>query len=134
MVQLSPAKRLSAADYLARWQDSLFPQSFETFLRPFMRSLQVGWYCIISQICACSTTAVMPIVLAVVSAASKLSMALMSMVVRCVRAAAAAFCHASREHRIGVQGLLQRFHLQGHCRLLQNTWLTTGLHLISSQS
>ena len=46
MVQLSPAKRLSAADYLARWQDSLFPQSFESFLRPFMRSLQVGWHCI----------------------------------------------------------------------------------------
>ena len=51
MVQLSPAKRLSAADYLARWQDSLFPQSFETFLRPFMRSLQVGWYCMVLSLC-----------------------------------------------------------------------------------
>ena len=95
MVQLSPAKRLSAADYLARWQDSLFPQSFETFLRPFMRSLQVGWR---QQASACSTTIKAP----VLTAASKLYMALISMALRCIQAAAAAFAHASRESKGGV--------------------------------
>ena len=79
MVQLSPAKRLSADDYLARWQDSFFPQSFETFLRPFMRTLQVGWWCISScESCACSITAVTPMILA----SSELTMVVMQLALR----------------------------------------------------
>ena len=62
--------------------------------------------------------------------ASQLGMALMSVALRCVQAAATAISHASRESRGDIPGesLLWAPQPQGSCRLLQNALRTTGLH------
>lgn len=39
MIQLDPANRLSAKDYLTSWGPSLFPEYFTSFLQPFCQTL-----------------------------------------------------------------------------------------------
>lgn len=39
MIQLDPSSRSSAATYLEQWRDSIFPESFYTYLHPYMTRL-----------------------------------------------------------------------------------------------